>query len=343
MVLRRRSAPCLALPLAVALCTGRAPAQDEAARDQSPGQKAIAAAEAWIATDQSSTEMLGKTVSALLVSPEDGIHWLATELPTALKVRTELRSKGVIALATHVALEFLKRGNASGMVYAGQFLGLQPLQPFVGDLFFMLLLETPDWYPETLRIQLVPALRDLQPQAPDAARLDGVIALVENVEIEPEPLRLALACMLWQWGRREFAQASIDRLQRENTEGDIEDRVRTMLELADLQYRLREYKASAATHRSLESMAESAHYPLKPTDYYSAACVLALSGNVERGIAALEKCAAIQTAPGTDSSHKLERKLFEKDPEIAPLRADPRFAVLFAKLFPKAPVEAGGR
>lgn len=348
MVLRRRYAPCLALPLALCFCVGAVVGQGEDSKAQDPAGKdsigkAVATAEAWIATDQSSQELLGKAITALLVEPAPGIRWVAEKLPKALESRSEVRSKGLIAIATHLSLEFLKRGNASGMVYEGQFAGLKPLQPFVGDLFFELLLDTPSWYPDTYRIQLVPALRDLQPTAPNGERVEGVIAIVDNAAVEPDPLRLALACMLWQWGRKEYAQVWIDQLQRQNADGDTEDRVRTMLELADLQYRLREYRASAATHRSLESMAEKTHYPLKPTDYYSAACVWALTGNVDRGFEALEKCAALQTAPSIDSSHKLERKLFEKDPEIGVLRRDPRFAAIFAKLFPDESVEKGGR
>ena len=348
MVFRRRYALRLALPLAGVLCAGGIVAQavggtQDGSQDSAAFRKAVAAAEAWIATDQTSEELLQKAVTALLVEPTPGIRWLGEKLPKALEARTEVRSKGFIALATHVCLEFLKRGNSSGMVYEGQFAGLKPLQPFVSDLFFELLLDTPNWYPETHRIQLVPALRDLHMTAPSAARVEGVIAIVDNAAIEPDPLRQALACMLWQWGRKEYAQVWIDQLQRENVEGDTEDRVRTQLLLADLQYRLREYRLSAATHRSLELMAEKSHYPLKPTDYYSAACVWALSGNVDRGIEALGKCAALQAAPGTDSSHKLERKLFEKDPEIAALRADSRFAAIFAKMFPDDPGEKGGR
>lgn len=346
--LRPTRGQALLLVLGVSLGTAAAQGQppvspalppDEAAR------KVAAAAAKWIESDQSATELLDATVVALLLEPPVGIRWLADNLPAALATRQEPRSKGVVALATHVSLEFVRRQNGCGMVFAGQYDPLRPLLPFVGDLLFQLLLDTPDWYPDTHRGQLVPALRDLQPTAPEKDRLDRVVAIVENVEVEPEPLRVALSCMLWQWGRKEFAQALLEKLQRDGTEGDTEDRVRTMLELADLQYRLREYRSSAATHRSLQALAESTHYRLKPIDFYSAACVHALLGNVERGVEALQKCAEQQVSPQTDSSHRLERKLLENDPEIAVLRRDARWPTIFASMFPKdeRPAEAGGR
>lgn len=334
----------LGVSLGAAAAQGQAPVAPVAPPDDAT-RKVAAAAAKWVESDQSTTELLDATVVALLLEPPIGIRWLAENLPAALTSRQEPRSKGVVALATHVSLEFVRRQNGCGMVFAGQYDALRPLQPFVGDLLFLLLLDTPDWYPDTHRGQLVPALRDLQPVAPAKDRLDRVVAIVENVEVEPEPLRVALSCMLWQWGRKEFAQTLLEKLQRDSTEGDTEDRVRTMLELADLQYRLREYKSSAAAHRSLHALAASTHYRLKPVDYYSAACVHALLGNVDRGIEALQKCAEQQVSPQTDSSHRLERKLLENDPEIAVLRRDARWPAIFASMFPKEerPAEAGGR
>ncbi len=334
MIFPSRPARTPALSLVLAFGLGAAMAQTEPPTAAERAKKVAAAGEQWLASDQASTELLAATVKVLLVDQEIGIPWVGDHLAAALADRSQLRSKGVIALATHVALEFLRRQHTSGVVYAGQYDALRPLQPFVGDLFFMLLLKTPDWYPDTHRVQLVPALRDLQPIAPDDSRLDPVVAIVENVAIEPEPLRIALACMLWQWGHKQYAQPFLEKLQKDSTEGDVEDRIGTMLELATLQYQLREYRSSAATHQSLQRIAEAAHYPLKPLDYYSAACVLALTGNVERGIEVMTKCADLQVSPNTDTSHKVERKLIEKDPEIAALRRDPRFAAIVARMFP---------
>lgn len=337
MMLLRRLMQGSAVPLAAVLFHGAAFAQVEppaAADDRA--KKVAEAAERWVASDQSSEAQLGATVKILLAEPALGIRWLGDNLPAALADRAELRSKGVTALATHVALEFVRRQSTCGMVFAGQYDPLKPMQPFVGDLFFQLLLETPDWYPDTHRIQLVPPLRDIQPTLPDEGRVEQVVAIVANESVEPEPLRTALACMLWQWGRRQYVQPTLDRLLRDSTEGDAEDRVGILLQLADLQYRLREYRASAGTHLSLQRLARTADYPLRPNDWYSAACVHALVGNVDRGIEALQMCEKLQNAPGTDSSHKLERKLLENDPEIGALRRDGRFAAIFAAMFPKS-------
>ena len=72
---------------------------------------------------------------------------------------------------------------------------------------------------------------------------------------------------------------------------------------------------------------------MRPIAWYSAACVHALHGNVERGLEALERCARMHASPDLDRSVRLERSLFEKDPEIALLREDKRFAVLLKLAF----------
>ncbi|MEO6595171.1 MAG: hypothetical protein ABIP94_10505 [Planctomycetota bacterium] len=323
---------------AVALFGGNAHAQDAPAEPAKAtpaklAEKVDQVVERWIASDQTSREALDETVKVLMQAPELGFARLAAKLPAADETPADPRSKGVHGLITHAALEFMRRQHAREVVYPGQYAPLMQVQPFVGEWLFGLLLATPQWYPSTHRVRLVPALRDVQPTAPDAARMDQVVAIVENAAIEPEDLRRALACMLWQWGRKEFAQPFLDELQKASTEGDAEDRVRVMLDLADLQYQLREYRTSAATHRSVLVLAKGAKIQLKPVAHYSRACVYALIGDVERGIEALQRCAEMQASAEVDSSLKLQRSLFETDPEIAVLRRDERFAAILVQAF----------
>jgi len=312
---------------------------DKISADRVSADRVSAVVEKWLASDQTSEELRDQTVTVILKDAAVGLAWLGKILPTALQAPAEPRSKGVLAVAMATALEFLRQQTTSEVVFAGQYEPLKPLQPYVGDVFFGLLLETPDWYPDTHRKQLVPALRDLQPTLPSAARVERIIALAENAA-EPEDLRAQLGCMLWQWGKKQFVQGRLDKLVQDSAEGDAEDRVRALLELAELQYQLRDYKASAATHRSLQSLAAAGHYTQKPTDWYWAACVNALIGNVDRGIEALQKCADLQASPTVDSSHKVKRETFEKDPEIAVLRADARYGPIFARAFGGKAAEA---
>ena len=50
-------------------------------------------------------------------------------------------------------------------------------------------------------------------------------------------------------------------------------------------------------------MAAGSEFELKPVDWYSAACVHALNGEIEAGIAALARCAELQNSPDVDVSH----------------------------------------
>ena len=311
---------------------------------QGEAAKVAVAAEQWVTSDQTAREQLDATIKVLLRDAAVGLDWLATNLPTADKAPDQPRAKGVHGLCTHVVLEFMRRTRDSGVVFAGQYDSLRRLQPFVGEMLFGLLLDTPEWYPSTHRTRLVPVLRDIQPQLPGADRLEAILAIVENVALEPEDLRRSLAAMLWQWGRKQYAQGFLDALQKAAAEGDAEERVQTLLDLADLHYQLREYRNSASTHRSAQALAGATKVELKPIAWYSSACVHALIGDVERGIAALDKCAKMHASPDLDESLRLKRSLFETDPEIAVLRRDERFAGILALGFGKAPTEkAGGR
>ena len=83
-------------------------------------------------------------------------------------------------------------------------------------------------------------------------------------------------------------------------------------------------------------LAKASKLTLKPLAWYSAACVHALAGDVERGLAAVEQCAALLASPDLDSSLRLQRAMFDTDPELAALRGDPRFAAALQRAFPPA-------
>ena len=293
------------------------------------------AAEKWLVTDHTSEELMADTVGAVLKHPGVGIAWLGEQLQATASAPNEPRSKGLKSLCTQTTLEFLRRTHSSGMTFVGQYDALLGLGAFATDFVFQLMLETPEWYPLTFRVRLVPALRDLQLRIPAMARLDGIIEIVED-DRETTALRNALAAVLWQWGRPKYAKQVLHRLMMETAEGDGEDRVETTLVLADYYTLLRDYKSAARTHRTAQALAKSSGVELQPIAFYSAACVQALLGDVAAGMRSLEICAQMHASPDLDRSLRLERSLFEEDPEIASLRHDKRFAALLELAFGKA-------
>lgn len=314
---------------------GLLPAQQDAG--VAAAQKAVGA---WLQSGMADEELLGKTVKAVLDGGDGALGWFGGELAVATDPAAA-RTKGLQAVATHVCLDFVKRAVKSEMVFAGQYRPLQPLMPFVGRLFLLLLLETPDWYPDTFRAQLVPPLRDLYPQSPGQREVLGMIAMVRNVDIEPENLRVQLSLALFQWGHPEFIQPVLDRWRQASGDGDASDRVEALRMLADLQYQLRQYGESAATHRQMELMAENGSVPLWPADYYASACVHALSGDRDKALDEFERCVERQTSGTVDSSLHLDKKVFERDPEIQSLRGTERFEKAMLKAFP--PAATGGK
>ncbi|MFT4514356.1 MAG: hypothetical protein ACI89X_000033 [Planctomycetota bacterium] len=297
--------------------------------------KVTLAAEKWLATDQTSEDLMAETVSTVLHDAKVGLTWLGQQLPAIDKAPNTPRSKGLRTLCTQATLEFLRRTGKASMVFVGQYNDLLELQPFASEFLFQLLLETPDWYPFTFRVRLVPALRDIQLRLPAVARVDGIVELIKN-EQESDGLRNALAAMMAQWGRPEHANTVIKRLREATMEGDGEDRVHATLVVADYYNVLRDYENAARAHRAAQALAKGANVELRPVAWYAAACVHALHGKVERGIEALERCARMHASPDLDRSLRLERELFEKDPELALLRKDKRFAGLLKLAFGEA-------
>ena len=300
-----------------------------------PGiEAAIEAAERWLADTNGKHEPREELVAALAVDHAAAFAWLKGLLPAAAIEPGLARSRRVHALVTMVALDHVAHRRATDMAFVGQYDLLVQLQPFVGECFFDLLLDTPAWFAFTRRIHLVAPLRDLQPLAPRAERLDAVIQLVENVQVEPEELRHALAAALWQWGTKQYAQAVVAGLQQAISDGDAEERVRTTLLLADYYNLLREYRQAASTHRAAQALAKSTKVPLAPVAWYAAACVHALAGDREHGLQAIERCADLLASPDLDASLRVARKSFDDDPELASLRKDPRFAAAMTRAFP---------
>lgn len=325
--------------LLIALLGGvglRAQVPDEPA----PIAGAIAEAERWLEDGGIRALDAERIVARLAVDRPATIAWLARLLPEAAKEPGTLRARAIQSLATMVALEFVTSQRATDMVYAGQYAPLQPLMPFVGERFFDLVLDTPPWFSFTRRVHLIGPLRDLQPRAPSAERLEAVIRLVEN-DREALDLRRQLSGALWQWGTKEFAQRTLTALQAETAEGEPEQRVHALLELADFHTMLREHRSAAGTHLAAQALAKRSEVPLLPVAWYAAACAHSLAGDQKRGLEAIETLAEMLASPHLDSSHRIARKNLESDPELALLRKDPRFAAALARAFPTDPAESG--
>ena len=327
----------------LALVPAHAQVEQPAEADESKQANKLGAVERaiekWLA-DQVSAELLEQTVLAVLKDSQLGMSTLGKQLTaiealmqSKLGTRKDLeRLKGMRSLATQVALEFLRRTAKSEMTYVGQYDQLSLLQPFASKFLLGLLLETPEWYPFTFRVRLVPAIRDIQVLLPAVADVDGIVALINNPR-ESEGLRDALAAMMAQWGRTKYADTVVKRLREATMEGDGEDRIQTTLLLADYYNVLRNYKKSASAYRAAQALARGADVGLQPVTWYASACVHALSGDTQRAMDALEKCAQLHASPDLDPSLRLDRKLFENDPEIASLRQDKRFATILKLAF----------
>ncbi len=302
-----------------------------AAPTQDPGLDKSAAARAsltaWLDSDHRDAELLDRTVTAILDAGADVIADIGARARTAHAQADGHAGRGLDAVITHVAVQFLKRETDSGMIFAGQYDPLRPLQPFVGELFLNLLLETPDWFSAQQRHQLVFPLRDVYPDSPGDDICKKLRVVATDEDFEPEPLRKNLAFALAQWGDRSLIDARIAQVTKDSLADETSDDRRTALryELADIHYTLRDYERAAKIHVDMLRGAETAGTALVPNHYYNAACCLARAGAGEAALDELQRAAKLMRGGRVDPSQMLERKLFERDPDLASVRDSDRF------------------
>lgn len=301
-----------------------------------------AAVKIWLESDGTVPVLRERAGAALRQDEAVGLPWLGQRLSAIDSLGAQQQDR-LRDLATEVMLRCLADGRDSGMTFRGQYAALTALGPFAPARALELLLKPPAWFAETRRVELVPLIADLQVLPPPPPVLLGITDVIAATETEPDDLRLALSCLVWQWGRKEPVLARAATLREASADGDAEDRLVAMRQLADLWYRVQDHVKAAGTHAAMTSMATRGKLQLSPTDWYWGACYCALGGRVDDGIAALERCADLLASPSTDSSQRLPRRLFERDPDLGKLRADPRFAAIVERAFAPAREPDKGR
>lgn len=316
------------------LCSFGTAQRKEAAPSVETARRAV---EAWSSAETPSEESLRAAARTVLRAGPAALADLAERLRA--QQRRAAGADPVVArrlrrLLEELAVESLRAARASEMVYAGQFAHLGVLQPYIGDAFTRLLLDTPPWFPETDRVLLVRPLMDLYPQAPDEDALEQIRRIADDAQVESRALREAVALLLAQWGDREPLERRLSELRRRIEESRGDDRLAAEREVARVLHDLRDYPAAAAAYARMLRRAEKEGLRILPADYYNAACAMSMAGDLESALAELERCVELMTAEETDPALRLEAGLFEKDPELRAVRPTRRFARLFQRAFP---------
>lgn len=305
----------------------------ESRQQEDPLARAKVALSDWVAAKDKSETLVGKTVSRVIAAKRPGLRLLATMLKESEGGTDKKRIQALDSVLCHVALRWFDKVEKSKMLYAGQYDDLMILQPRVGEFYLGLLLDTPDWFPVNHRGKAVPALRDLFPKGPDKESLEGIEAIANNKDEEPGALRLALAYALAQWGNRKLIKSEINALEQK-VNGDEEDvAVLALRDLAQIYYGIRDYGIAAVMYKEFLLRAEKADSYLVPVYYYNAACCMSLSGDRRSALDYLKRSLRLNKSDRIDSSMRLERSLFEKDPEIALVRRSKGFVELLDQEF----------
>ena len=314
------------------------PAPDAGAAKTAKATEALAE---LLAADKVERSQIDATARELLAAGQPGIAALGRALSEFApdgevpKDADRERLQKLNGLVGAVGLGFMSEATRSRMVFAGQYEPLMPLQPFVGQFFLRLLLDTPQSFPLTSRNVVVLALRDLYPKPP-SPRLAEQIAEMAKDDLEPLNLREQLAYLLAQWGDRELVQDRIAALEKDIEGREGEDRAEAQKALADLYYNLRDYQKAADLHRAHLRSAEKSGAALTPSDYYNAACNMSLAGDLQGAVAELERALELQKSEKVDSSTHLPRAMFENDPDLRAVRATDGFKKLVEASFGKS-------
>lgn len=311
---------------------------------QSRQVEARKALDAWFAADPRDRDERSrdKVVAKVMAADLGGLDLLARRSKRADQGEDRKLRTAAQTIVGQVALRWLAKTEKSPARYAGQYADLRRLQPMVGEFYLRLLLDTPQWFPDTRRWQVIPALRDLYPKGPDPETLEQVEIMANNVDVEPEPLRVGLAYALAQWGRRDLIKVKIRALEKQAESKEEEVALLAKRDLAKIHYGIRDYAFGAVAYRQFLRAAESAKM-VYPVNYYNAACCMCLSGDRRSALQFLEKCLAINNSANVDSSMRVKRALFDSDPEINLVRKDPRFVLMVEKAFGKREKEGNPR
>jgi len=288
----------------------------------------------WLDKEQRSEDLRTDVVEAIAEVGAKAMQHLAVEAVKAREGTDGAKARALDSVICHVGLHWLERVKKSKMVYAGQYSALMQLQPRVGEFYLMLVIDTPQWFPDNRRIEVVPAIRDLYPKSPGEGIQDAIKKIAKNEDIEPLSLRTTLKYALAQWGDRSLVKDHIHKLTAEARSQDAETSMLALKALADVHYQMREYMTAARMHNEFLTKAEAEDYYRVPTDYYNAACCMSLSGNVISALDLLDRCLKLNTSERVDESVKLGRDLFDNDPEIQALRKTKRFRELVSAAFP---------
>jgi tetratricopeptide (TPR) repeat protein len=323
----------------VAALAGR-PETASAQADRPTAAAVGGAIDGWLAATARDQNDLDAAVAVVLDAGGTGLGALEQRMRTALERggansdEARARRENLELLLRGVVLQYFERERASEMRFEAQYAPLRVLMPYAGRFYLGLVLETPEWFPSNLRAQLVPALRDLYPSPPPQRDLARLRDLADDVDFESEDLRCELSYALAQWGDRELVDARLEELRRNAGEGKTAEELVFLRALADTHYRLREYETAATLWSKCLRSSEELAVQRAPVDYYNAACCLSRTGSVEQALDELDRCCALIRSDDVDRSLKLEKKLFDNDPDLLAVRSTKRFRELLQRTFP---------
>jgi hypothetical protein len=276
----------------------------------------------------------GRAAVAIATAGRAAVHDLAMRIAAARAGADAVGRDGaevLVALVPAVGVEVLRRELATGYVFAGQFDELRELMPEVGAFFAGLVVSPPEWLPEADVAIVLPVLRDVYASAPGDELRSRLRALAGDERIGAA-LQRSIACALAQWGEREIVDREREALAVRIAAGNGRDALAARSELAQLFYELREWARAATTQLDyLRTAEQHRRAMLRPLDYYNAACHLCLAGRAEEALRELERCVDLQRTAA--SRLRVDRKLFDRDPDLTVIRGTESFRELTRRAF----------
>ncbi|MCA8975964.1 MAG: tetratricopeptide repeat protein [Planctomycetes bacterium] len=236
-------------------------------------------------------------------------------------------------------IKFLDAQLATNAVYSGQFSELGKLPWDATPMLRGWLAKAPEGAlaeDSRFREGCINALRDCVDKAPDelVAELEGLAATAAT----PERVAICAKYALAQFGKSEHVDAMIEAAKKGSDSTDIQTKVESWSQLADIYYNIRRYEDAAKAHGTVIAAINGVNPGFRglPSVYYNCACSYALSGNKKAALEHLTK--ALQL--GKQVRNQLGLAMIKSDMDIRSLRSEPEFAGLMKDYYGIEPPKA---
>lgn len=279
------------------------------------------------ATPESAPTTLKADLERLLVAPTDEANKLIAKIIAMGAPAQAAVASAYMSLTRPYSLalnRMLLNARTDGIAFRGQFSAVGDFGPTIRPVLTNLALAGRGAQQELgLR-----AIRDVVRTSDEAMRPS--LQRIADGRVGGPELQIVAACILADWGDRVYVTSGIKSAEAKTGDSEASMRFTGWSLLANWHQELGASKEAAhAYDQAIKDLAAGNPRGGAARFYYNAACAHVASRNLDRAMEVLE----LGVARGRTDNTPLTRTLIANDPDLAPLRATPKFLTWIQKAF----------